>query len=290
MKLNCVSSFSIDDVNSIAPTQVNHHHKMDTLFTRNKGHRTLDVLWMKQVAARLRGRAGNFWEEGCWGEKWQAGERESLLRYGCDTKRWRGLNGGRQLAVVSAKRNNPLEENKKGCCSEKHPLLSGTRRDLAEPLLSLQWRPHFLLSVVCVCVSVFEPSVSLTHTGWNGLFLPAPYQVSPGSSVVAAAIHRGWIALMKTVSSWSPPVALELMQPVNTGNFKESRWYWCDLLTCRFTRWVIHCQKTAMYFFFIFRSAGTFGQRKVSLLMSHLWSFPHCRVPLNTKVSKPSGG
>lgn len=76
-------------------------------------------------------------------------------------------------------------------------------------------------SAVCVCVSVSELSVSLTHTGRNGFFLLTAYQVSPGSSVVAAAIHTGWIALMKTVSSWSLPVVLVLRQPVNTGKLQR---------------------------------------------------------------------
>lgn len=238
---------------------------------------------MDPVMIRLKGEAGDFRGEGCWGGREDREREREMLRCGCERRGWRGLNGGRRLAET---------RKKKGCSSEKCPLTqpqnkTGPCRTSKFP--TMKTVPPAECSV-CVCVSVSAPSVSLTHTGWNGFFLPTAYQVSPGSSVVAAAIHTGWIALMKTVSSWSPPVALELSRPVNTGRFKESRRCWCDLLACRFSRWAIHCQKNSHVFFFIFTSAGAFCQREVFPLWSRLWSFPHGQLPLNTKIAGPGGG
>lgn len=102
--------------------------------------------------------------------------------------------------------------------------------------------------------------------GGMAFFLPAAYRVSPGPSVVAAAIHTGWIALMKTVSSCSLPVALESRQPVNTGNFKESclMLMWSARLPL-FTLGDSLPKKKKFFFFFIFRSAGAFwSMRSIS--------------------------
>lgn len=99
------------------------------------------------------------------------------------------------MAVASAEGDSTQEEKeKKGCCSEQRvliPLEQDGSQDLQYPTM----KTCFLLTVLpeqCVCVC--EPTVSLTHTWGRGVmvfFPPAAYQVSPGFSVVAAAIHRG---------------------------------------------------------------------------------------------------
>lgn len=145
-------------------------------------------------------------------------------------------------------------------------------------------------SAVCVCVSVSELSVSLTHSGRNGFFLLTAYQVSPGSSVVAAAIHTGWIALMKTVSSWSLPVVLVLRQPVNTGKLQRKPPLLLLMWSARLPLFTLADPPPKTQSWVTSWVLGLFCQRVVSHLRSHLWSFPHGRVPLNTKVSEPSEG
>lgn len=72
---------------------------------------------------------------------------------------------------------------------------------------------------------------------WRMAF-SAAYQMSLGSSVVVAAIQRGWITLIKAIFALLNSSAevgwwhFECSKPGYTGSFKRSGWYWCEL------RWV----------------------------------------------------
>lgn len=74
---------------------------------------------------------------------------------------------------------------------------------------------------------------------------------------------------------WGRLVAFEFWNPVNTGNFKQSGRYWCDLLAHRCARTGMHCDMVRFFPLFFF--ASTWVQELLvlsSTTNTHLISHP----------------
>lgn len=140
------------------------------------------------------------------------------------------------------------ERVKKGCSSEQRPLSPPWNKTTRRIFNIPQWRQRFLPTLlpelrVCVCLYVWTHGVTDSYRVGVVFFLPAAYQVSPGFSVVAAAIHRGWITLMKTGSSFLKQAARTQVEVACKHGELQRKWL----------------AKKKSFFFFIFSSAGTFG-------------------------------